>query len=107
VKTDFYDIQKVYEQKFVKENLQYAPVEDTKNSFKLGQSTMGPGNGPVQPGDLDASQFDDIVMMPSSQEITKEMKRKMLIKFLDEEIVEGDWDDKTKEAFSQLLFVLL
>ncbi len=107
MKTDFYDIQKVYEQKFVKEQLQYSPIEDTKNSMKLGHSTFGPGNGPVQPGDLDASQFDDIVMFPNNQEVTKEMKRAMLIKFLDEEIVEGDWDDKTKEAFSQLLYVLL
>jgi hypothetical protein len=108
VKTDFYDIQKVYEKKLISEmELKYTPVEDTKNSYKLGAGTMGPGHDPVQPNDLDASQFKDTVMFPRGGEITNEMKRKMLIQFLDEEIVEGTWDEEIKEAFAKLLYVLL
>ena len=108
MKTDFYDIQKIYERRLVEDSqLKYTPVEDTKNSFKIGQNTMGPGHGAVQPGDLDASQFDDMVMFPKDMEITNEMKRKMLIKFLDDEIVDGSWDDNIKEAFAKLLYVLL
>ena len=107
MKTDFYKIQSVYEHKLVSEELQYTPVEDTKNSYKAGQSTMGPGHGAVQPNDLDASQFDDMVMFPKDKEISLEMKRTMLVNFLNEEIVEGDWDDEVKEAFAKLLYVLL
>ena len=108
MKTDFYNIQKTYENQLVTEmELKYTPVEDTKNSYKTGQSTMGPGHDAVQPNDLDASQFSDMVMFPKGGEITNEMKRKMLIQFLDEEIVDGTWDDKVKDAFAKLLYVLL
>lgn len=87
--------------------LKYTPIEDTKNSYKTGASTMGPGHNAVQPGDLDASQFSDMVMFPTNGAVTSEMKRKMLINFLNDEIVNGDWDDNTKEAFARLLYVLI
>jgi hypothetical protein len=108
VKTDFYNIQKTYENQLVNEmELKYTPVEDTKNSMKLGHSTMGPGNDAVQPNELDAPQFNDIVMYPKNGELSNEAKRKLLINFLDEEIVKGTWDDEVKDAFARLLYVLL
>lgn len=108
MKTDFYNIQKVYENNLISETeLKYTPIEDTKNSMKLGHSTMGPGHEPVQPNDLDASQFSQMTMFPKDMEITSEMKRKMLIDFLNDEIIKGDWNDKTKDAFAKLIYALL
>ena len=98
----------MYEKQLMSESeLNYTPVEDTKNSMKTGDSLMGPGHEPVQPNDLDASQFKDMVMFPKDGELSNEVKRKMLIKFLDEEIIEGSWDDEIKDAFAKLLYVLL
>ena len=102
-----YHLGDVYQQKVLLREYN-SPVEDTKNSFNLGNSTMGPGRGPST-GATDSSpnNFDTKVMFPKDQEISNEMKKKMLIKFLTDEIDNGKFNEETKRKFEDLLSHLL
>jgi hypothetical protein len=102
-----YHLGDVYQQKVLLREYN-SPVEDTKNSYNLGNSTMGPGKGPSTGAtDTSPNNFDTKVMFPKDQEISNEMKKKMLIKFLTDEIDNGKFKEATKNKFKELLEHLL
>ena len=85
-----------------------SPTNDTKNSYQTTASMNGPGNGPTT-GATDTSpiNFDSKVMFPKDQEISNEEKKKLLIKFLQDEIDDGKFNQETKNKFEELLDHLL
>jgi hypothetical protein len=85
-----------------------SPVEDTKNSYQVTASMNGPGNGPTTGAtDTSPNNFDTNVMFPKGQEISNEMKKKMLVKFLKDEIDNGSFNENTKNKFKNLLSHLI
>jgi hypothetical protein len=85
-----------------------SPVNDTKNSYQVTASMNGPGNGPTTGAtDTSPNNFDTNVMFPKGQEISNEMKKKMLVKFLKDEIDNGKFKEATKNKFKELLDHLL
>lgn len=85
-----------------------SPVNDTRNSYQVTASMNGPGNGPTTGAtDTSPNNFDTKVMFPKDQEISNEMKKKMLITFLKDEIDNGTFNETTKQKFKYLLSHML
>lgn len=102
-----YHLGDVYQQKVLLREYN-SPVENTENSVTLGHSMMGPGKGPTTGAtDTSPNNFDSKVMFPKDQEISNEMKKKMLVKFLKDEINNGTFNDSTKNKFKSLLSHLI
>jgi hypothetical protein len=102
-----YHLGDVYQQKVLLREYN-SPVEDTKNSYQLTASMNGPGNGKTTGAtDTSPNNFDSKVMFPKDQEISNEMKKNMLIKFLSDEIDNGKFKEATKNKFKELLDHLL
>jgi hypothetical protein len=102
-----YHLGDVYQQKVLLREWN-SPVNDTKNSYQVTASMNGPGNGPTTGAtDTSPNNFDSKVMFPKDQEISNEQKKKMLIKFLQDEIDDGTFNEDTKNKFEELLDHLL
>lgn len=102
-----YHLGDVYQQKVLLREYN-SPVEDTKNSYQTTASMNGPGNGPSTGAtNTSPNNFDTKVMFPKDQEISNEMKKQMLIKFLTDEIDNGNFNESTKNKFKELLEHLL
>ena len=102
-----YHLGDVYQQKVLLREWN-SPVNDTKNSYQVTASMNGPGNGRTTGAtDTSPNNFDSKVMFPKDQEISNEMKKNMLVKFLQDEIDNGKFNQETKNKFEDLLSHLL
>ena len=98
----------LYKQKVLLKEFTNSPVYDQKNSYELGSSTQGPGHGPsTGASNTDAAQFNDKVMFPKDKDLSDEQKGLLLIKFFEDEIKTGTWDDETKKEFRKLMSFLI
>lgn len=102
-----YHLGDVYQQKVLLREFN-SPVNDNRNSYQVTASINGPGNGPTTGAtDTSPNNFDSKVMFPKDQEISNEMKKNMLVKFLKDEIDDGNFNQETKNKFEDLLSHLL
>lgn len=83
-------------------------TNDDKNSYRTTASMSGPGNGPST-GATDSSpnNFDTEVMFPKDTEISNADKKNLLVKFLKDELDQGNFNKGTKVKFRELLDHLL
>jgi hypothetical protein len=85
-----------------------SPVYDAKNSYGgTTASMMGAGNGQPNASDMSPNNFKDEMMFPKEDDVDNSEKKRMLIKFLKDEIDDGSFNASTKAKFRDLLDHLL
>ena len=84
-----------------------SPTYDAKNSYGTTSSMSGPGNGTANASDMSPNSFKDEIMFPAEDDINNSEKKRMLIRFLKDEIDDGSFNASTKAKFRDLLDHLL
>lgn len=85
-----------------------SPKSDNENSYQTTASMSGPENGPsTGASNTDPNNFDTKVMFPKDQELSNVDKKNLLVKFLQDEIDNGNFNQQTKNKFEDLLDHLL
>jgi hypothetical protein len=80
-----------------------SPTYDAKNSYGTTSSMMGPNNGQANASDMSPNNFKDEFMFPKEDDLDNSEKKRMLIKFLKDEIDDGTFNASTKAKFRDLL----
>ena len=81
---------------------------DSQHSYQTTASMSGPGNGPTTGAtDQSPNNFDTQVMFPKDTELSNADKKSLLIKFLKDEIDNGNFNRGTKAKFKDLYDHLL